>query len=154
MNRQQLLNGLASVLITLFLGSCVPSNPTRETPASVSALTPTGTPCSIATPTLCSGWNCSLEGVVFTNAAGLGNELAGVKVHLQQISWCSPTKGEHETITGPDGAFRFNVYLHDTDSFLLELAVEGYQPLRQKIGGFDCLYCACPPIEIILQPVE
>jgi hypothetical protein len=154
MKRQLLLERVASVIITIFLGGCVPSNPMWITPTLVTALPPTWTPYLIETPTVCSGWNCSLEGVIYANAASLGSELAGVKVHLQQISWCSPTKGEYETITGHDGIFRFEVYLHDTDTFWIELAVEGYQPVRQAIGGFDCLNCACPPIEIILQPIE
>jgi hypothetical protein len=165
MKRQLLLKRITCAIITIFLSGCMPSNPMWKTPTSVTALPPTWTPCPIETPTVtldptqelfrsCSGWNCSLEGVIYANAASLGNELAGINVHLQQISWCSPTKGEYETITGTDGTFRFDVYLHDTDSFWIELAVEGYQPVRQGIGGFDCLYCACPPIEIILQPME
>ena len=146
MKRQLLLERVASVIITLFLGGCVPSNPMRITPTLETALPPARTP----TPTVCSGWNCSLEGVIYANNASLSNEFAGVNIHLQQISWCSPTKGEYETFTGADGTFRFDVYHHDTDTFWIELAVEGYQPVRQAIVGYDC-----PPlIEIILQPIE
>lgn len=152
--RQLLLERVARVIITIFLCGCAPPEPTRLSPTLVPTLTVAWTPYLIQTPTVCSGWNCSLEGVVYVNAAGTGNELAGVKVHLQQISWCSPTKGEYETITGTDGTFSFEVYLHDTDTFWIELTVEGYQKVRQAIGGFDCLSCACPPIKIILQPKE
>jgi len=102
----------------------------------------------------CIGWNCSLEGTVYANAAAPGNELEGVQVHVEQVSYCSPTAGSHEAATGADGTFRFPVYLHDTDSFNIEVVVEGYQPVAHKLGGFDCLYCACDPLEIILQPVN
>ena len=154
MKRQLLLERVASAIIIIFLVGCMPSNPMWITPALATALPPSWTPYSFKTPTTCSGWNCSLEGVIYANAASISNELAGVTVHLKQISWCSPTKGEYETITGNDGTFKFEMYLHDTDTFWIELAVEGYQPVRQAIGGFDCLYCACPPMEIILQPME
>jgi len=102
----------------------------------------------------CIGWDCSLKGTVYANAAAPGNELEGVPVHLGQRSYCSPTAGDHEAVTGADGTFGFPVYLHDTDSFNLEVVVEGYQPARQTFGGFDCLYCACDPLEIVLQPVK
>lgn len=146
--------GIASVLLTIFLGGCMLSNPKSITPPSVTALSPTRTPFPSKTPTACSGWNCSLEGFIYVDEASFGNELAGVIVHLQQISWCSPTRGEYETITGTDGTFRFEVYLHDTDTFWIEVDVEGYLPVRQAMGGLDCLNCACPPIEIILQPKD
>ena len=64
------------------------------------------------------------------------------------------TAGDHETVTGPDGTFAFDVYLHDTDSFLIEVEHDGYEPTSLLIGGFDCLYCSCPPIEIVLEPPE
>lgn len=154
MKCQLMLESIASAIISIFLGGCMLSNPKKITPILITALPLTWTPYPVKTPTACSGWNCSLEGVIYANTASLSNELTGVKVHLQQISWCSPTKGEYETITGTDGKFRFKVYLHDTDTFWIELAVEGYQPVRQAIGGFDCLNCACHPSEIILQPMK
>jgi hypothetical protein len=154
MKIQLLLKSLASAIMILFLSGCVPSTPTAITPDLVTPPPATWTPGPSITPTACTGWNCTLEGVIYADEASPGNELAGVNVHLKQTSWCSPTKGEYETMTEEDGTFRFEVYLHDTDSFLIELAVGGYQPASELIGGFDCLYCACPPIEIILQPVE
>lgn len=154
MKKQSSLRSIASVIITIFLSGCVPSNPSEITPTLDIALQPTQTPYHNETPTVCSGWNCSLEGVIYADKASLGNELAGVKVHLEQISWCSPTKGEYETISDNDGKFRFAVYLHDTDTFWTKFTMEGFQPVRQAIGGFDCLHCECLPIEIILLPTE
>jgi hypothetical protein len=84
---------------------------------------------------------------------GPGNELAGVAVELSHVSYCSPTRGQHQTTTGPDGGFEFEVFLHDTDTFLIQVERDGYESVRQSVGGFDCLYCVCPPVEIVLQPL-
>jgi hypothetical protein len=113
---------------------------------------PTSVPAT-ATPDPCTGWRCTLEGVVYVDAAGPGNELAGTPVELSHVSYCSPTRGQHQTTTGPDGGFRFEVFLHDTDTFLIQVEQNGYEPVRQSVGGFDCLYCACPPVEIVLEPL-
>jgi hypothetical protein len=105
-----------------------------------------------ATPTSCSGSTCTLRGVVYVTHPRAGNELPGVVVKLSHHSNCSPTRGEYGTVTGPDGAFEFKVYLHDTDTLLFEAGEEGYQPVRLKLGGFDCLSCRCSPVEIVLSP--
>jgi hypothetical protein len=81
-----------------------------------------------------------------------GNELGGVLVNLSQFSYCSPTRGEYELVTGEDGTFAFEVFLHDTDSFNFKVELDGYQTWEHAFGGFDCLYCSCPPVEIVLQP--
>lgn len=104
------------------------------------------------TPTACTGWHCTLHGVVYAGEAVLGNELGGVMVSLSHFSYCSPTMGEHEAVTGEDGAFTFEVYLHDTDSFHFEVEIDGYQTWEYSFGGFDCLYCSCPPLEVVLRP--
>ena len=106
------------------------------------------------TPTLCSGWQCTLEGVVYPGSATPGKEMSGIQVSLKQVSNCSPTAGDQQALTDENGRFSFDVYLHDTDSFVFEVSEASYQLARQKIGGFDCLYCSCSPIEIILQPEE
>ena len=106
------------------------------------------------TPTLCSGWQCTLEGVVYQGSATPGKEMSGIQVSLKQVSNCSPTAGDQQARTDEDGRFSFDVYLHDTDSFVFEASEAGYQPARLKMGGFDCLYCSCSQIEIILHPEE
>ena len=106
------------------------------------------------TPTMCTGWHCTLEGVVYLESADPGNELADQPVTLKQISNCSSTAGEYETATDQNGHFTFDVYLHDTDSFVVNVILEGAQPAQHKLGGFDCLYCSCPPVEIILQSID
>jgi hypothetical protein len=105
-----------------------------------------------ATPTSCAGWTCTLQGTVYVDAVRTGSELPGVPLRLSHVSYCSPTEGEHETVTGLDGRFHFNVYLHDTDTFWFDVEEEGYEPVRLSMGGFDCLFCICPPVEIVLQP--
>jgi len=94
-----------------------------------------------------------LKGVVYVDAASPGNELAGTVVELSHISYCSPTRGQHETKTGANGEFEFEVYLHDTDTFQIQIEQDGYEVVRQSVGGFECLFCACPPFEIVLQPL-
>ena len=103
-------------------------------------------------PSYCVGWNCKLRGIVYAGEAAPGNELSGVKVSLSHHSNCSPTKGEHEAITDSDGVFEFDVYVHDTDSFKFEIEVEGYVPASVFFGGFDCLFCSCRNMEIVLEP--
>jgi hypothetical protein len=115
------------------------------------SITPTPPPPTI-TPTMCTGWSCTLQAVVYLGSATPGKELANQPVNLKQISNCSPTRGEQEITTGTDGVASFEIYLHDTDSFLFSVTADGYQPAEVKLGGFDCLYCSCPPVEIILQP--
>ena len=104
-----------------------------------------------ATPDPCTGWWCTLSGIVYADTAAPGHELEGAVVQLSQSSHCSPTKGHHETTTGPDGSFEFEVYLHDTDGFTIRVEWQGYEPASQSFGGFDCLFCSCPPFEIVLK---
>lgn len=111
-------------------------------------------PTASATPTYCVGWHCEIKGVVYSGSANPGNELEGVQVNLSQISWCSPTAGEQETQSGPNGTFAFEVYIHDTDSINMQVDFEGYQTAKAKFGGFDCLYCSCPLVEIVLEAAE
>jgi len=106
-----------------------------------------------ATPTSCTGWDCTLKGVVYVDAISPGNELAGTVVELSHFSNCAPTRGQHTTITGPNGEFEFEVYVHDTDTFRIQIEQDGYEPARQSVGGFDCLFCTCPLFEIVLQPL-
>ena len=151
----------------LLLGGCRSSpeatpTPSPETSPTVT-YTPTTSPPSVThtpttspppfTPDFCIGWNCTITGVVYAGAADPGSELAGVLVELNQYSNCSPTRGEQETITDEGGNFTFEVFLHDTDGFNFRVELEGYEPAKTSFGGFDCLYCSCQTVEIVLQPV-
>jgi hypothetical protein len=132
----------AFLLITVILiTGCVPN----ATPAAAVAT---------HTPDPCTGWECELSGVVYYEEALPGQEAERIDVTLEQVSHCSPTRGEQQTVTSKQGEFTFQVFLHDTDSFWFEINLEGYQPVRASLGGFDCLYCACQPLEIILLPEE
>ena len=130
--------------------SLTPVHTSSQTPDPVQAPSPDATP----SPTSCTGWNCILSGSVCVLAADSCEVIEGVLVKLSQSSYCSPTTGDHEIVTGPDGTFAFDVYLHDTDSFLIEVEHVGYEPASVLIGGFDCLYCSCEPIEFQLEPLE
>jgi hypothetical protein len=175
MKYQLVAKGAIYITVMLFLIGCAatptafPSNtpalPPTWTPTvtpettDIPTLAPTWTPIATLNPTqeffsACVGWNCSLEGIVYVGSPSPGNQLEGIAVHLSQISCCSPTSGEHKAITGEDGTFAFAVYLHDTDTFLIKVQADGYEPVDRQIGGFDCLYCSCPPIEIVLQPAK
>lgn len=130
----------AVLLITIFLiASCAPASPAAA-------------PVATHTPDPCTGWECELGGLVYYEDALPGQEAERVTVHLEQVSNCSPTRGLQQTRTNGKGEFTFQVFLHDTDSFWFEINLEGYQPARVSLGGFDCLYCACQPLEIVLQP--
>ena len=106
------------------------------------------------TPTSCTGWMCEISGVVYMGTALPGNEAEGVIVNLSQHSWCSPTAGEQEARSGPQGEFVFDVYLHDTDSFVFQVDEVGFETVKVKLGGFDCLYCNCQPVEIVLEEID
>ena len=152
----------ASILTTcLLLIGCISTvdNPTDQVLQPSELLTPIETitraePAASDTPDPCTGWDCEINGVVYLGSADPGNELEGVLVKLSQYSWCSKTAGEQETQSGPNGIFAFEVYIHDTDSIIVQIDFEGYQTEKVKLGGFDCLYCSCPLIEIVLEAAE
>ena len=166
MNQRKLTFLIIFLAGILLLGGCRSSpeatpRPTLETAPTVT-YTPTTSPPSVThtpttspptfTPDFCIGWNCTITGVVYAETASPGSELAGVLVELNQYSNCSPTRGDQETITDEGGNFAFEVFLHDTDGFNFRVELEGYEEAKTSFGGFDCLFCACPPVEIVLQP--
>jgi hypothetical protein len=84
----------------------------------------------------------------------LGNELEGATVTLQHTSYCSPTRGQQQTKTGPDGSFEFgDVFFHDTDRIKIRVESEGHESAQWDSVGLYCLYCNCfgDPLEIVLH---
>lgn len=156
------------VLVIPFLVGCAASQPTPEStradapgsaavptrtpgPLTVNGAPPTGT----ATPDPCTGWWCTITGIVHADAPVSGNELAGASVTLFQSSYCSPTRGQQHTSSGADGRFEFGeVFFHDTDRIRIQVAHEGYEPIRWDSRESYCLYCNCfaLPVEAVLQP--
>ena len=128
----------------LFIAGCATPPQPNDTPIQTSS-PPT------LTPDPCTGWDCTIMGVVYEGEVGSGHEVSGAVVKLIQTSYCSPTKGEYEVVTGADGTFEFEVFLHDTDGFRFEVELDGYEPVSHFFVGFDCLYCSCPPVEIVLE---
>ena len=126
-----------------------------ETPefAGTSVQTAKATPpaLTVLPGTECIGWQCPLKGVVYAGSASPGNGLEGVQVELAQVSYCSPTQGKHNTSSAVGGVFEFQVYIHDTDTFILRVEQPGYAVVEKRFAGTDCLYCGCSPLEIILK---
>ena len=153
--RKYLFQAVLLIVSIGLISGCGSSSETTTTPkpeaTSTTSPTVTNEP-MISTSDSCTGWNCTLAGVVYADSANPGNELVGVEVELLQASYCSPTKGEQVVTTNADGIFTFEVFLHDTDGFNFTVELEGYEPAKAKFGGFDCLFCACEPVEIVLEP--
>jgi hypothetical protein len=125
---------------------------------TILATTPTPVPTNIPSPTdtpdPCTGWWCTVSGVVYVDAVDPGNELEGASVELNHSSYCSPTEGQYQTTTGPDGTFEFSdVFFHDTDRVWIQVDSEGYGSARWDSVGVYCYYCSCftSPIEIVLR---
>ena len=154
-----------------FLAGCTifevaPTSPSATISVATSTLNPppthTPTPTAMSAPSLtststpdpCTGWWCAVTGVVYADAAESGNELEGASVTLYQSSYCSPTSGQYQATTGPDGAFEFGkVFFHDTDLIRIQIEFEGYEPALWKSNEFYCFYCSCfgSPVEIVLN---
>jgi hypothetical protein len=159
-------------LLLMLLSACrlggapQPSAIPVASPASPSTQTPTPSPDQVVTPTrtpapsLTStptpppagdiGWR-KVKGVVYAGAATAGHELAGALVECSQFSYF-PRKGScapYQVNTGPDGAFEFDVFVHDTDSITLAAQKPGYGPAERRIRGIDC-FGSCPPVDLAL----
>ena len=158
MDHSKLIRAWANVLAVsvLLIGCQIPDAKPDEQPRQSSV--PNGTigitslPKQTSSPTPdCIGWSCEINGIVYSGAVEPGNELAGVAVAFYQISWCSPTAGKQETQTNSNGSFSFEVFVHDTDTYRIQIDVDGYQTAEIMMGGFDCLFCSCPLVEIVLK---
>ena len=155
------------ILVVLLLAGCVGrgSAPTdfppveEATSTAVQTLQPTVTrdsdpvPTGTPTPDPCTGWVCPVRGVVYAKTVEPGNELGSASVTLNQFSYCSPTRGEHRAVTGPDGSFEFEVFFHDTDRVRIQVESEGYDPGLWDSKDRYCLFCSCfgSPLEIVVR---
>jgi len=126
-----------------------------ETRVSGGATTPPGTgtlPVLTVLPGAeCIGWQCTIKGAVYGGSVSPGNGLEGAQVELEQASYCSPTQGKQNVSSIAGGAFEFQVYVHDTDTFIFRVEQPGYAVVEKRFAGTDCLYCGCPPLEIVLK---
>jgi len=95
------------------------------------------------------GWRV-VQGIVRHADMGLRAPLAGVRVTCRQASYvpqpgsCAPGS----VVTGPDGRFAFDVFVHDTDTIRLVADKWGYAPASRVLSGFDCAG-RCP--EVVLE---
>jgi hypothetical protein len=171
--RDWVLRIVEFMLVIPFLVGCTVSQTTStpthaDTVGSVDEPTPVSTPTlmltsmppnsapTTATPTIdpCTGWWCTVTGIVYTDVAEQGNELEGASVTLHQTSYCSPTRGQHQTTSNSDGRFEFGeVFFHDTDRIRIQVTYEGYEPALWDSRGLYCLYCGCfgLPVQAVLR---
>jgi len=150
---------LGSVVVLLFLSGCAileavpaPTSIATLTPTLAPTFTPTLAP--TFTPDLCTGWWCTVTGVVVAETTPSGYEPEGVTVTLHQTSYCSPTSGQQQAAIGPDGEFEFgDVFFHDTDRIRIGVESDGYESAQWDSADFYCLYCKCfgSPLEIVLH---
>jgi len=154
MKRRRLMRVVfESIVVVMVLAGCTLLQ-TAPTPTGVAPLPPT--PMPTFTPDPCTGWWCTVTGVVYADVIRPGNELEGATVTLRHTSYCSPTRGQHQTSTDADGRFEFtDVYVHDTDGIWIEVASEGYKLAQWNVGGFDCVSCSCfsSSLEVLMQAV-
>ncbi len=161
-----LCRGLCAFLLLALLGACSSGDPTPSVVPTVTSTTlPTWTATPVVTQTPLAltptpapsavgdiGWR-QVKGVVYEGEATPGRELAGVRVECSQFSYfpregsCAP----YQITTGSDGAFAFDLFVHDTDGIRVMAEKPGYEPAEGKIGGFDCVG-ACPFISLVLTP--
>jgi len=153
------IRGIYLILLIL-LTSCAPLFPLPTmtttpmfTQSQTQTLTETPTPTEpTLMPTSCTGWQRNITGVVYAEVARAGNELEDVPVTLHQMSFCSPTAGEYQTVTNVDGTFQFDdIYIHDTDTIDILIDYEGYKPFDLKMGGLE--YYNQGLDEIILEEI-
>ncbi len=140
-NRCFELRTIEFILVCLFLVGCSTGIQTPSPPPS-------------PTPDPCTGWWCTATGIVYAGKVKPGSELEGAIITLNQSSYCSPTNGQRETVSGSDGKFEFGeIFFHDTDGIRIEVAYEGYEMTQWDTKPLGCLHCDCfvLPLEVLLQ---
>ncbi|MGD9100417.1 MAG: hypothetical protein PVF45_08050, partial [Anaerolineae bacterium] len=129
------------------------STPLPKPTDTPTPLAPTKPATATVTPPIAGdlGWR-KLKGVVYAGTQAPSHELAGALVECSQFSYV-PREGScapYQVTTGPDGAFEFDVFLHDTDRITLSAYKSGYEPTEHQTSGFDCV-AACPPVNLVLD---
>ena len=155
---------LLALLLLLFPTACAVPEPTKtgipepsRAPQPGNTLEASIAPGETASPTPVGdiGWR-KVIGVVYFKAQGTGNELVGATIRCSHHSYTSPPEAScapHQLTTGPDGAFEFELFVHDTDGIRISAEKMGYQPAEVKLGGFDCVG-ACPQVILVLEKIE
>jgi hypothetical protein len=150
--RRRFMQGMVKfIVLQCLLTGCIAQDASPTT-AIITTMTATSAP--TFTPDPCTGWWCTVTGVVYDERADLGNELEGVTVTLLQASNCSPTSGEYQTTTSIDGKFEFkDIFFHDTDRVKIQVKYEGENSTQWDSIDFYCFYCSCfgSPLEIVLH---
>ena len=149
--RRYIQRMLEFIVVQLLLAGCVIQD---AIPTTAIIATPTLTHASTITPDPCTGWWCTVTGVVYDETANVGNEIEGVNVTLFQTSNCSPTSGQHQTTTKIDGKFEFGeIFFHDTDRIQIQVRYEGDDSVPWDSIDYYCFYCSCfeSPVEIVLH---
>lgn len=147
MRRIMMRGLLVSILVLLSLSGCTTLK-VEPTQPSTATMTPT------STPDPCTGWWCTITGVIYAETTDFSNQFEGVTVTLHQTSYCSPTSGQQQTITGSDGSFEFSdVFFHDTDRIRIQFESKEFELAQWDSTDYNCLYCSCfeSPLEIILH---
>jgi hypothetical protein len=145
---------IAAMLGLLLSNAC---HPRQITPTMNIETTQPSSPSAAAdtpTPNPCTGWTCEVEGVVYAQSPNPGNELGGISLTLIHNSNCSPTQGQYQGISNPDGSYSFpEDFFHDTDRVRILVDQEGYNAWDWDSAGQYCYYCTCfnQPIQAILQ---
>ena len=91
--------------------------------------------------------------MVYAGAEAPGNELSGALVRCSHHSYSGPPEtscAPYQITTASDGAFEFDVFVHDTDGIRISAEKAGYRPDEYLIGGFDCVG-ACPHTALVLE---
>jgi hypothetical protein len=152
------LNLVVLAMILALVGCSSPEPTETGIPEHAGTAQPTETPEAADTPSPSPrppgdiGWR-QVSGVVYAGAEAAGNELPGALVQCSHHSYFTPPErscSPYRITTASDGAFSFEVFVHDTDGITIRAEKEGYRPAKVLIGGFDCVG-ACPSPSLVLE---